>query len=138
MCSAVRGTCRSTLPRNFVQVSGQSLSQLVESITVDAYGAYEQLVAFLTVFEEEVSLPCAAKILGVDLEVRAFDLEGDERRGLVASCRSPGGSSGVVALADVCFEPGTVAAWIHAGFRTRLGLRAFPARRPAGWSWPEQ
>lgn len=119
-------------------MSGQSLSQLVESITVDAYGAYEQLAAFLTVFEEEVSLPCAAKILGVDLEVRGFDLEGDERRGLVASCRRPGGSSAVVALADVRFETGTVAAWLHAGLRTWLGLTAFPARRPAGWSWPEQ
>jgi hypothetical protein len=43
----------------------------------------------------------------------------------------------VVLLADVRFEPGTVAAWLRAAFRKWLGLRASPARRPPSWSWPE-
>ena len=119
-------------------MSGQSLRELVDSITVDAYGAEEQLTAFYTVFEEEVSLPCAAKILDVDVEVLAFDLEGDERRGVVARCRQPGGTTGVVSLVDVRFESGTVAAWLHAAFRGWLGLKTFPARRPEGWARPEE
>lgn len=116
---------------------GQSLSELIESITVDAYSAEEQLMGFLTVLGDEVALPCAAKILDIDVEVLGFDVEGDERRGLVASCRRAGGRPGAVSLADVRFQSGTVAAWLHAAFRTWLGLKAFPARRPAGWSWPE-
>lgn len=116
---------------------GQSLSQLVESIMVDAYGTDEQLTAFLTVFEEEVDLPCDAEILGVDIEVLAFDLQGDERRGLIVRCRRTGGPTDVVSLVDVRFESGTVAAWLHAAFRSWLGLKTFPARRPDGWSWPE-
>jgi hypothetical protein len=118
-------------------VPRESLSQLIESITVDAYGADEQLTGFLTVFNEEVTLPCAAKVLDVDVEVLGFDVEGDERRGLVARCRRIGGRPGVVSLADVRFESGTVAAWLHAALRNWLGLRAFPARRPVGWSWPD-
>lgn len=115
----------------------QSLSELIDAITLDAYGTDEQLTAFLTVFDEQVALPCAAKVLDIEVEVLGFDLEGDERRGLVARCRRMGGRPGVVSLADVCFEPGTVAAWLHAAFRSWLGLRAFPARRPSSWSWPE-
>lgn len=123
--------------RSLVSVAGQSLSELVEAITVDAYGADEQLTAFYTVFDEEVSLPCVAKILDVDVEVLAFDLEGDERRGVVARCRQRGGTMGVVSLVDVRFESGTVQAWLHAAFRSWLGLETFPARRPEGWAWPD-
>jgi hypothetical protein len=92
------------------------------------------LTAFLTVLDEEVGLPCAAQILGVDIEVLSLDFQGDERRGLVARCRRMGGPTDVVSLADVRFEPGTVAAWLHAAFRRRLGLKSVPARRPEGWS----
>jgi hypothetical protein len=118
-------------------VPRQSLSQLIDAITLDAYGTDEELTGFLTVFDEQVALPCVAQILDVEVEVLAFDLEGDERRGLVAPCRRVGGCSGVVSLADVRFEPGTVAAWLHAAFRKWLGLRAFPARQPPSWTWPE-
>jgi hypothetical protein len=43
----------------------------VDAITVDAYGADEQLTAFYTVFDEAVSLSCAAKVL--DLASRSWD-----------------------------------------------------------------
>ena len=116
----------------------ESLRDLVEFITVDAYGTDEQLSGFLTVFDEQVRVPCSARVLDVDVEVLGFCVEGDDRRGLVARCRRPGGRAGVVSLADVRFEPGAVAAWLHAAFRSWLGLKAFPARRPAGWSPPDR
>lgn len=114
-----------------------SLAELVESVIVDAYGDAEQLTAFLTVFDEEVRTPCSATVLDTTLSVVGFDWEGDERRGLVVRCRRhDGGGVQVVSLADVRFESGTVAAWLHAGYRTWLGLDPFPARQPPGWSWP--
>jgi hypothetical protein len=119
-------------------VAGQSLDELIDSVTLDAYGADEELTAFLTVFDDAVELPCPANVLDIDVDVLAFDFEGDERRGLVARCQRVGGrSSYVVSLADIRFERDSVAAWLHAAFRTWLGLETFPARRPAGWSWPE-
>ena len=71
------------------------------------------------------------------VSVIGFDLEGDERRGLVARCRNQG-MKGTVALADVQFEPNSVAGWLHAAYRTWLCIRPFPARRPSGWAWPVQ
>lgn len=118
-------------------VPDQCLSELIESTTVDAFGTEEQPSGFLEVFEEEVALPCVATILDVEVEVLALDVEGDERRGLVARCRRMGGRPGVVSLIDVRFESGTAVAWLHAAFHSWLGLKALPARRPGGWSRPE-
>lgn len=134
----MRPSGRSSAGRRSVQaVARQSLRELIESVTLDAYGVDEELTAFLTVFGDAVALPCPAKLLEIDVEVLAFDFEGDERRGLVARCQHVEGRPGVVSLADVRFGRDTVAAWLHAAFRTWLGLKAFPARRPAAWSWPE-
>lgn len=130
-------SCSEEGPRSLVCVSSQPLHELIETVTVDAYEAEEQLTAFPTVFAEEVTLPCAARILDIDVEVVGFDVEGDDRRGVVARCRRGGGPPGVVALADVRFEPATVVAWLHAALWTWVGLEAFASRRPARWSWPE-
>ena len=73
-------------PRSVAVVSSAALSELIESVTVDAYGIDEQLTAFLTAFSEEVAVPCPATVLDLPVEV----------------------------------------------------LASFPARRPAGWSWPER
>ena len=122
--------------RNLGIVAGQSRDALVGAITVDTFGVDEQLTAFLTVFDEEVMLPCTARLLDIDVEVLGFDIEGDERRGLVARCRRVGGRLGVVSLVDVRFASGTVAAWLHAAFRAWLDLEPFPSQPPEDWSWP--
>lgn len=132
-------------------MSSAALSELIESITVDAYGTDEQLTAFLAAFSEEVRVPCPATVLDLPVEVLAFEAEaeGDERRGLVARCGRTGGRTGVVPLVDVRFEPGAVGAWLHAGYRSWLGLAPFPSRPattartpigtcPTGWSWAER
>jgi len=76
---------------------------------------------FLQVFQDEVAVPVAATVLGVAVEVTGFDLEGDERRGLVARCRHQE-TDDVLSLADVHFGPNTVAGWLHAAYRTWLCL----------------
>lgn len=115
----------------------KSVAQLIDEITVDAYDTDEQLSGFLQVFQDEVTVPASATMLGTAIEVVGFDREGDERRGLVARCRRRG-VTGTIALADVHFEPGSVAGWLHAAYRTWLCLPAFPARRPRDWSWPDR
>jgi hypothetical protein len=114
----------------------QTLAQLIDEFTVDAYDINEQLSGFLQVFQDEVTTPISATVLGVAVEVVSLDLEGDERRGLVARCRHPEATE-TVALADVHFGPDSVAGWLHAAYRTWLCLRPFPARRPPDWAWPE-
>jgi len=113
----------------------QDLQQLIDEITVDAYGLDEQLSGFLQVFVDEVAVPAPGTLLDFAVEVTGFDFEGDERRGLVAQCQR-GGGAGTVSLVDVRFEPHSVAGWLHAAYRTWLGLPPFPARRPPDWTWP--
>lgn len=113
-----------------------ALQQLIDDITVDAYGDGEQLGAFLDAFEE-VDLPCPAVLLHVPVDVVRIDFTGDERRGLTARCRHEGRAE-EVSLADLRFQPGSVAAWIHAAYRTWLGLRPFSAREPPGWTWADR
>jgi hypothetical protein len=115
----------------------QSIAQLIDEITVDAYDTDEQLSGFLQVFQDEVTGPTSATMLGMAIDVAGFDQEGDERRGLVARCRHQG-TTGTIALADIHFEPDSVAGWLHAAYRTWLCLPPFPALRPPDWDWPDQ
>jgi len=118
-----------------VTIVAQDLEQLIDEITVDAYGLDEQLTGFLQVFLDEVTLPASAAVLGSAVEVVGFDFEGDERLGPVAQC-CHGKIAGTVSLIDVCFEPDSIAGWLHAAYRTWLGVPPFPARRPLHWTWP--
>jgi hypothetical protein len=52
-----------------VIVPDQYLSELIDSITVEAYGTEKQPSRFLVVFEAEVALPCVGTILGGEVEV---------------------------------------------------------------------
>jgi hypothetical protein len=113
----------------------QDLGQLIDEITVDTYGLDEHLTGFLQVLLDEVTLPAFGVVLGSAVEVVGFDFEGDERRGLVAQ-RRHGKVTGTVSLVDVCFEPGSIAGWLHAAYRTWLGLPPFPARQPPHWIRP--
>ena len=114
----------------------QSLARLIEEITVDAYDTDEQMSGFLQVFQDEAAVAVAATVLGVAVEVTGFDLEGDERRHLVARRRHRE-TDDVLSLADAHFGPNTVAGWLHAAYRTWLCLPPLPAERPSGWAWPE-
>ncbi|MHB1511468.1 MAG: hypothetical protein ACYCST_20990 [Acidimicrobiales bacterium] len=119
----------------------QSLSELIESIAVDAYRTDEQITGFLTVFNEEVRVPCAAQVLDVAVEVPEFDVEGDERRGLVARCRRAGALVSCCSLMSAsspgrwrrCCTPRSGAG--SGSRRSTLGARragAGPSREPRG------
>jgi len=110
-----------------------AFDQLIDDITVDAYDTSEQLSGFLEVFLSEVDVPTLAAVLGIGVEVVGFDVEGDERRGLVAKCRHRQGA-GTISLADVRFDEESIAGWLHAAYRTWLHLKPFPAQKPSDWS----
>jgi hypothetical protein len=98
------------------------LDALIERITIDAYSDAEQLWAFRQAFEKELSVPCAASVIGEPVTVVQFDLDGNARRGLVAKCRREDGSLYTVSAADVLFPAGD-----RGG---RWALRPGPRRTP--------
>jgi hypothetical protein len=82
---------------------GDSIEDLIEDVTVDAYGPDEQLWAFRQVFADTARFPFAGQVVGVDVEVETVDYEGDDRRGLLAVCRRDG-QRHTVSLLDVTLK----------------------------------
>ena len=102
------------------------LDQLIEEITVDAYGDDEQLWAFRQVIEDEVSFPCDGFVIGEPVSVVEIDYDGNERRGLTARCRRVDGSEHVMAATEVVFPRRSSGARFIACYRKWLGIEPFP------------
>ena len=102
------------------------LDELIEEITVDAYGEQEQLWAFRQAFEDNVALPAEGSVVGQPVVVVAFDYDGNERRGLTAKCRGADGREHTVAAADVMMAPDSEAKRYLAAYRKWMGLAPYP------------
>lgn len=79
-----------------------ALDELIEQITVDAYGD-EGYWSFLQTITDEVAFPFPASLLGMEVVVTDVDFDGDERRGLLASVERPG-SSAAISLLELDFS----------------------------------
>jgi hypothetical protein len=106
------------------------LDELIGKITVDAYGDDEKLWAFRQAFEDDVTLPSDAFVIGEPVSVTEIDYDGNQRRGLTARCRRQDGSERVVAASDVVFRQGSTGARHVAAYRMWLGLDPYPAETP--------
>jgi tetratricopeptide (TPR) repeat protein len=108
-----------------------ALDELIADITVDAYGDDEQLWAFRQAFEDDVALPVDGFVIGEPVSVKAVDYDGNQRRGLTATCRREDGSEHVVAASDVVFPGTSAGARLIAAYRRWLNLDPFPAEGQA-------
>ena len=104
-----------------------ALDEMIEEITVDAYGDDEQLWAFRQAFEDNVDLPGDGFVIGEPVSVIEIDYDGNERRGLTARCRREDGSEHVVAVFDVVFPQASAGARHIAAYRRWLNLDPYPA-----------
>lgn len=102
------------------------LDELIEEITVDAYGEDEQLWAFRQAFEDCVDWPAKGYVIGQPVSVVEIDYDGDPRHGLTAICRREDGSRHVVAASDVAFPDGSQSACYLAAYRKWLNLDPWP------------
>jgi hypothetical protein len=102
------------------------LDELIEEITVDAYGDDEKLWAFRQAFEDHVTVPCDGFVIGEPVSLIEFDYDGNERRGLTARCRREDGSEHVVAASDVVVRQRSEGSRYIAAYRKWLGFEPFP------------
>jgi hypothetical protein len=100
------------------RLAPSALAELIEEITVDAYGEQEQLWAFRQAFEDNISLPTEGSVVGEPVVIVGFDYDGNERRGLTAKCRGADGSKHVVSAADVIAAPESEASRYLAAYRS--------------------
>lgn len=103
------------------------LNELIEEITVDAYGDDEQLWAFRQVIEDEAGLPAQGFVIGEPVLVVAVEYDGNERRGLTARCRREDGAEYEVALSEVVFPQDSAGGIYVAAYRKWLNLDPCPA-----------
>jgi len=108
------------------RLAPSALAELIEEITVDAYGEQEQLWAFRQAFEDNISLPTEGSVVGEPVVVVGFDYDGNERRGLTAKCRAVKGREHVVSAADVIMAPESEASRYLAAYRKWMGLTPYP------------
>lgn len=104
----------------------ENLDDLIEEITVDAYGDDEKLWAFRQAFEDHVTVPCDGFVIGEPVSLIEFDYDGNERRGLTVRCRREDGSEHVVAASDVVVPQRSTRARYIAAYRKWLGFEPFP------------
>jgi tetratricopeptide (TPR) repeat protein len=110
-----------------------ALDELIEEITVDAYGDDEQLWAFRQAFEDDIALPADGFVIGEPVSVIAVSYDGNERRGLTARCRREDGSEHVMAASDVVLPQASPGARYIAAYRRWLNLDPYPVetRKPS-------
>jgi hypothetical protein len=98
------------------------LEGLVEEATIDAYGESEQLGGFYTRIDENLRLPFATEILGVEVMVEKVDLTDTEE--IVAVCRRGTGRQRIFILDLPLPKPQPEGAeWIEAYRYWRRGCR---------------
>jgi hypothetical protein len=93
--------------RNQAGFDAADLDELIEEITVDANGEDEQLWAFRQAIENGIAVPCDATVIGEPVTVTKFDYDGNNRRGLTATCRRADGKKHVVAASEVVIPVST-------------------------------
>lgn len=103
------------------------MDEMIEEITVNAYGDDEKFRAFRQAFEDNVELPADGFVIGEPVSVIEFDYDGNERRGLTARCRREDGSEHVVAFSEVGFPQASAGANYIAAYRRWLNLDPYPA-----------
>ncbi len=79
--------------------SDAGLDELIEQITVDAYGD-EGYWSFLQAFEDEIQFPIPATLAGIEVAVTGADFDGNERRGILAIIQRDDHSA-TVSLLDI-------------------------------------
>jgi hypothetical protein len=98
-----------------------SIEELVDQITVDAYGD-EGYWSLLQAFDDHITFPLTATVLGTPVRVTKVDFDGDERRGLTATVTRDDHTS-TISLLDVELDDyETEAKRLLAAYRHWLGI----------------
>lgn len=97
----------------------ETIAEIIERVTVDAYGD-EGYDSFAQAFEDEIDFPLDATLIGVNVQVRSVDYDGDERRGLLAVV-TRNGETHRVSLLDLVLPTGPALLLANA-YRRWLGI----------------
>ena len=103
---------------NRTRQTGPELDSLIAEITIDCYDEDEALSAFENAFDEEVSFPIPAVVVGQEIEVVTVRTS-DGRRELIATCQRAGRRHHI-ALLDITIHADQPATRLLAAYRRWL------------------
>jgi len=98
-----------------------ALDRLIAKVTIGANGEDERHSSFRAALEAVTELPCGGIVIGEPVSVIAWDFDGNERRGVTATCRKEDGSEHVVAAWEVALPETARGAEFLAAYRRWLG-----------------
>jgi hypothetical protein len=96
-----------------VAATARQLDKFIEEATIDCYNEEEQASGFFAMIEENLALPFATRVLGIEVSVVAFEMDNDGS--LKAVCEH-GGQRQRIGLTDLPLpsQPASGAEWIVA------------------------
>ena len=98
-----------------------TLDELIEELTVDAYGDEEEFSGFLVGAEDAFVKGETAQVVGVPVRIVGVTAGPDVRSGLIVRCECEG-KRFEIALLDLVFEPGSELGMVAAAYCRWLGL----------------
>ena len=107
------------------EIDSSTRDRLLDEILTDAYDDDEQLWALQQALEDNVELPADAFVIGEPVSVTGIDYDGNETRGLTATCQRENGSEHVVAAAELAFDQRSAGA-LHVAYGAIASTRPRP------------
>ena len=102
---------------------------LLEEVLTGAQGEDEQLRALCRAFEDMVSLPADAFIIGEPVSVDGISYGGNSRMGLTAACSRDDCTRYEVAACEVVFPAGSMGETLVSAYRRWLGISPSASKR---------
>jgi hypothetical protein len=104
---------RKAKPSKSVAATARQLDKLIEEATVDCYNEEEQASGFFAMIEENLALPFATRVLGIEVSVVAIEMDND---GSLKAVCAHGRQRQRIGLTDLPLpsQPASGAEWIAA------------------------
>lgn len=95
-----------------------SLGEIIDELTAEARSDDERIWNFQQALQKHVSLPCDGFVIGEPVKLVSINYDGNQRRGVTATCRRSDGREYEVAVSEVLVTTHTdgsryVAAYRH-------------------------
>jgi hypothetical protein len=103
-----------------------SLDEIIDELTAEARSDDEQIWNFRQALQKHVALPCDGFVIGEPVKLLSFNYDGNQRRGVTATCRRSDGREYEVAVLEVLVPTHTDGSRYHAAYRHWMGLEPYP------------
>jgi hypothetical protein len=99
-----------------------ALDAIIDELTAEAHSDDERIWNFQQAFQKHVSLPCDGFVIGEPVKLVSFHYDGNQRRGMTATCRRSDGREYEVAASEILVPKHTGGSRYLGAYRHWLGL----------------